>query len=114
MRIEVETCRKSGFQIAVKGVNRPHLMSEHLFFPRKIKKITVCVDSCDFFPVTNVIIFLVLSGFNALIQKMERGVQIQAGTPLELGDIVENVRQSQMSIPKMSSVSFFHKPIIQI
>ena len=45
---------------------------------------------------------------------MERGVQIQAGTPLELGDIVENVRQSQMAIPKMSSVSLFHKPIIQI
>ena len=45
---------------------------------------------------------------------MERGVQIQAGTPLELGDIVENMRQSQMSIPMMSSVSLFHKPIIQI
>lgn len=39
---------------------------------------------------------------------------MQAGTPLELGDIVENVRQSQMAIPKMSSVSLFHKPIIQI
>ena len=99
MRIKVETCRKNGFQIAAKGENGLHLTSEHPFLPRKIKKITVYVDVCD---------------YCALIQKMERGVQIQAGTPLELGDIVENVRQSQMSIPKMSSVSFFHKPIIQI
>ena len=68
----------------------------------------------DFFPVINVIILHISFFYAAPTQKMERGVQIQAGTPLELGDIVENVRQSQMSIPKMSSVSFFHKPIIQI